>query len=166
MADALSRIETIHQTLQLETLVKEQKEDKELTKILRDTDKLKLMKIPILGSTETVACDTSIPIVRPYVPKNLRRQAFLSLHGLAHPGIRTSAKLIKQRYIWPGIQQDCIQWAQSCIQCQRAKVTKHNHAPARTIEQLTQRFQHIATARTLSVHYQHQRDIATAIINS
>ncbi|KMQ85815.1 gag-pol polyprotein [Lasius niger] len=143
VADALSRVETIHPALQLETLAKEQKEDKELVEILKDTEKLRLTQIPIPGTTETVACDTSTPIVRPYVPKNLRRQAFLSLHGLAHPGTRTSARLVKQRYVWPGIQQDCIRWTRSCIQCQRTKVTKHNHAPTGTFSLPTQRFHHI-----------------------
>lgn len=143
VADALSRVETIHQALQLETLAKDQKEDKELTEILENPDKIRLTQIPIPGSMETVACDANTPIIRPYVPKSLRKQVFLSLHGLAHPGTRASARLVKQRYIWPGIQQDCIRWARSCIPCQKAKVTKHNHAPTGTIEQPTQRFQHI-----------------------
>lgn len=89
----------MQQALQLETVAQEQKKDKELLDILNDVDKIKLTQMPTPGSTDTIACDTSTPIIRPYVPKSLRRQAFLSLHGLAHPGIRASAKLVKQCYV-------------------------------------------------------------------
>ena len=52
-----------------------------------------------------------------------------SLHGLSHPGIRATQKLITSRFVWPGINSDVRRWARSCIQCQRAKVQRHSSAP-------------------------------------
>jgi len=88
-------------------------------------------------------CDTSTPIVRPYVPKSLRKQVFQYLHDLAHPGIKASVKLVMQRFIWLGIQQDCTEWVRGCIKCQKAKITRHNQTIPGTFEKPTQRFQHI-----------------------
>lgn len=47
------------------------------------------------------------------------------MHGLAHPGVRSTEKLITSRFVWPGISKDVRQWTQSCISCQRAKVNRH-----------------------------------------
>lgn len=33
-----------------------------------------------------------------------RRRVFDTLHNIAHPGIRATAKLISDRYVWPGMQ--------------------------------------------------------------
>ncbi|GBP69248.1 hypothetical protein EVAR_56792_1 [Eumeta japonica] len=44
---------------------------------------------------------------------------------MSHPGIRTSRKLMAERYFWPNMNRDVGSWAKSWIQCQRAKVQIH-----------------------------------------
>jgi len=56
---------------------------------------------------------------------------FDSLHGLSHPGIRATQKLITARYVWPGINTDVRRWTRTCLHCQRAKVQRHcNPSPS------------------------------------
>jgi hypothetical protein len=43
----------------------------------------------------------------PYVPAPLLLQVFQSLHDLSYPGSKATAKLVAQRFVWPGIQKDC-----------------------------------------------------------
>ncbi|XP_032689768.1 uncharacterized protein LOC116853023 [Odontomachus brunneus] len=82
-------------------------------------------------------------LARPFVTKAFRQQVFQSLHGLAHPGVKASAKLVSQRYIWSNIQKDCRGWAQACIPCQQNKVHRHVQSPVGTFTTPTQRFEHI-----------------------
>ncbi|KMQ85849.1 gag-pol polyprotein [Lasius niger] len=145
VADTLSRVETISKATSYEALAQTQEEDEQLRDILNADKGLKLTKIPLPGSAKGLYCDTSTPITRPYVPEALRHQIFLTLHNLAHPGTKASAKLVTQRYVWPQAQKDCIQWARACIQCQRSKITRHNNSPVGSFMKPTQRFQHIHT---------------------
>lgn len=145
VADTLSRVEAIQKAVQLETLAHEQKKDNEMKEILAAGKGLKLTEVPTPGTATTVYCDTSTAITRPYVLRSFRQQAFQSLHGLAHPGRKTSAKLVMQKYVWPHIQQDCMKWARTCIQCQKSKVTRHNNTPCGNFVHPTRRFQHIHT---------------------
>jgi hypothetical protein len=57
---------------------------------------------------------------RPYIPASLRLQVFRSIHDLSHPGTKTTAKLIAQRFVWPDIQRDCRTWARTCQACQKS----------------------------------------------
>ena len=65
------------------------------------------------------------------------------LHLLAHPGIRATLRLIRQRYIWPGINKDIRNWTRSCIPCQQAKVTRHTFSPIGTFPSTDTRYDHI-----------------------
>ncbi|KMQ86204.1 pol polyprotein [Lasius niger] len=143
VADALSRIEAIQKTVSIEDIAAAQKEDEELQILIQKKQGLKLNKIKIPGTARNIYCDTETPTTRPYVPKPLRKQVFHSLHGLAHPGTKASARLVAERYVWPQIRKDCITWAKTCTQCQRSKVTRHNMAPLGKFKNPTARFQHI-----------------------
>ena len=88
-------------------------------------------------------CDVSGDIVRPHVPKSLRRDIFNSLHGLSHPGICITQKLVTTRFVWPSMNQDCRTWTRQCIPCQRCKVTRHVSSPVGTFGTLAGRFEHI-----------------------
>jgi len=147
VADTLSRVEAINKAPDFEELAKSQLEDPELAEILKRNNKLslKLTRIPIPGSTATLYCDTSTPIARPYVTQPYRSQVFQTLHGLSHPGIKATTKLITQRYVWPNIQADCRKWARACLPCQKAKVHRHTVTPTGNFMGPTQRFQHIHT---------------------
>lgn len=72
-----------------------------------------------------------------------RRNVFNSLHNLSHPGIRASARLVSERYVWPSMQRDCRIWARSCLHCQRAKVTRHVTSPLGQFAQPSARFRHV-----------------------
>ncbi|KMQ94111.1 gag-pol polyprotein [Lasius niger] len=139
IADTLSQVESIHRAIHPETLAQEQEKDNKIKEILAANKGLKLTQIPVPESATAVYCDTTSPITRPYVPKSLRRQVFQSLHDLAHPGKRATAKLIMQRYVWPHIQQDCMKWARAYIHCQKSKITRHNNTTVGSFIQPTKR---------------------------
>jgi hypothetical protein len=50
-------------------------------------------------------------------------------HDLSHPGTKATAKLVAQRFMWPGMQKDCRTWARVCQACQRSKVSHHAVTP-------------------------------------
>ncbi|KMQ83185.1 gag pol polyprotein [Lasius niger] len=143
VADALSRVEAIQEAVDFEKLAKSQKTDDELQQILQSDSALKLKEIPIPGTEIKLYCDAEAQIPRPFVTGSYRKQIFQSLHGLSHPGVKATTKLVMQRFVWPGIQQDCRKWSQACLQCQRAKVTRHNKTPTGNFQTPTRRFEHI-----------------------
>lgn len=118
VADALSRVEELVTPVSLETLAQSQKSDPELEKLLNEGSSLRLQKLHIPGSRVPLYCDTSTPTSRPFVPKPLRKQVFDSLHSLSHPGTNASAKLVAERFVWPGVRKDCRDWSRACIPCQ------------------------------------------------
>lgn len=100
-------------------------------------------QVQIPGTTTQIYCDTKTATKRPYVTQSLRRQAFDSLHGLAHPGVKATVKLVTQKFVWPNIKKDCANWARACMPCQRAKITRYNRALIGNFKQPSRRFQHI-----------------------
>ena len=131
-ADALSRIEVsaLHaNTIDFQAMANAQKEDPALDQLQTESSSLDLQPIPLPFTEVTLVCDMSTGIPRPFVPEAFRRKVFDSLHGLSHPGIRATQKLITTRYVWPGINSDVRQWARTCLQCQRSKVHRHTISP-------------------------------------
>ena len=86
-------------------------------------------------------CDTSTNSPRPFVPSSLRVDIINSLHNLSHPGNKSTAKLVKQRYFWPNIDKDVKEFVKNCLNCQRAKVQRHTKSPVSAISAPTDRFQ-------------------------
>jgi len=41
------------------------------------------------------------PTARPFITKSFRRADFNIVHRPSHPGIKTTKKLVKQRFVWP-----------------------------------------------------------------
>jgi cleavage and polyadenylation specificity factor subunit 1 len=143
VADTLSRVESVASLATPEALAAAQDEDKELTTLLSGTTALQLQRIHIPGTAVTLYCDTAGVKPRPYVPSPLRRQVFDSLHSLSHPGIKATAKLVSQRFVWPAIQKDCRTWARACQACQRSKVSRHTITSLGNFSLPTARFLHI-----------------------
>ena len=116
VADALSRICSLTQIdgKDLVKLARLQKEDTELQKELSKTT-LQITEKPLGIGRDTILCDISTSTPRPIVPKSYRRNVFNTLHGLSHPGIRTTVKLITSRFCWPGINKEVREWAQKCL---------------------------------------------------
>lgn len=143
VADTLSRIEELGTPVSLETLAQNQASDPELQDLLNKGSALKLQKLTVPGSQVPLYCDVSTSTSRPYVPKFLRKQVFDSLHSLSHPGSNASAKLVSERFVWPGVRKDCRDWARSCLPCQRAKVNRHVTSPLGTYNLPRARFKQI-----------------------
>ncbi|MEG2138194.1 MAG: reverse transcriptase domain-containing protein, partial [Oscillospiraceae bacterium] len=91
----------------------------------------------------TLYGDVSTGGFRPLVPVALRRTVYDSLHAPAHPGARASRRLVSARFVWPGLAADVTRWAAECLNCQRAKVTKHVHLPPEKIALPDRRFSHL-----------------------
>jgi transposase InsO family protein len=143
VADTLSRIEEVCDPIDFNLLAKLQNSNKELAHYLAEESSLRIKKIKIPGSVVELYCDVSTSTPRPFIPKQLRKQVFDSLHTLCHPGANASAKLVAQRYVWPQIRKDCRDWSRSCLACQRTKVVRHVKAPLGTIDLPSARFKYV-----------------------
>jgi hypothetical protein len=49
--------------------------------------------------------DISTGAFRPLVPPAFRDSAAASLHGVAHPGVEATVKLVTSKFCWPGIRK-------------------------------------------------------------
>ncbi|KAH9588245.1 hypothetical protein MS3_00000130 [Schistosoma haematobium] len=85
----------------------------------------------------------SIPRDRQRNKSAYRRLVFDALHGLSHPGIAATLRLIAARYVWPSMNKDVRMWAKQCLQCQRSKVHRHVAAPLGTFATPDARFDHV-----------------------
>ena len=144
VADTLSRVECITAPVSAEAMAAAQETDEELLALLTGTTSLHLQKVHIPGSTVGLYCDTAGAKPRPYVPASLRRQVFDSNHCLSHPGIKASAKLVSQRFVWPAIRKDCRTWSRASQPCQGSKIYRHTVTPFGNFP--------LPTARFLNIH--------------
>ena len=136
VADALSRIETNAllsgqpPVVDFLAMAKAQAVDPQIRALQSSpASPFKVEAIPLPTGKDIILCDTSTGSQRPLVPSQWRRTVFESLHGLSHPGIRATQRLITARYVWPGINADVRRWARSCTQCQRSKIQRHTVTP-------------------------------------
>ena len=136
VADALSRIETNTlltgqpPNVDFAAMAKTQATDPHIRSLQSSPSSALIVEaVPLANAADPLYCDTSTGSHRPLVPLPWRRIVFESLHGLSHPGIRATQKLITARFVWPGINSDVRRWTRSCIQCQRAKIQRHTSAP-------------------------------------
>lgn len=144
VADALSRIESITSAIDYNELAISQSSDKELKELLTASDtSLQLKRVNWVNSDVQVYCDIGTGRIRPFITTPFRRQAFATIHELSHPGIKATVKLVKQRFVWPSMEKDCREWVRSCIQCQRAKISKHVSSPIGNFALPSVRFEHV-----------------------
>lgn len=103
--------------------------DQELKNLLKGSTSLKLSKVEFPlefpESKISLVCDTSTDVMRPYIPVIHRKLVFDIIHGLSHPGVKPTTKLIKAKFIWASINKDVAFWVKNCIPCQASKVTRH-----------------------------------------
>ncbi|XP_014211031.1 uncharacterized protein LOC106641211 [Copidosoma floridanum] len=154
VADALSRINTIAMpsVIDPEVISKAQAEDQELEHLFLDP-RIDLQPLTIDG--HLIHCETSTGVVRPYLPKKLRRTSFEVLHNLSHPSMRATARLVAQKFRggpsahlsiltpWPKLRKGVTQWVQQCEPCQRSKVHHHNRSALGDFDIPNGRFDHI-----------------------
>lgn len=144
-ADCLSRIYRVQvHTLDYEELAKEQENCKELKKLIEENNtSLQLRQLQVPNTFAKVFCDVSSTHVRPFVPEKFRRTIIEKIHRISHPSIRTTTKLIKERFVWSNMGTDIAYIVKRCIPCQRSKVGRHNKSPLAPIAPPSARFQHI-----------------------
>ena len=147
-ADALSRINnttTAPPVVDFHEIAKAQLTDNELKQLRSSStpSSLKLQPIPLSNSSETILCDMSTGVPRPFIPTKFRRILFDALHSLSHPGIRATRRLMTARYVWPDINKNVTLWARTCQQCQRSKVQRHTKTSLSTFSNPDARFDHV-----------------------
>lgn len=136
VADCLSRpiYATYVDSFDLPGLASAQVNDEELESL---KDRLKIFQVtPDLK----LYCDMSTPVPRPYVPLSQRHEIISFLHSLSHPGVKTTIKLVKQRYYFPFIDKMVKEYINNCTDCQRSKINVHTKSPIETISAPTDRF--------------------------
>jgi cleavage and polyadenylation specificity factor subunit 1 len=92
---------------------------------------------------QTLFGDVSTGKFRPFLPAAFRADACAALHGLHHPGIRGTKKLLCASFCWPGISKDAGLFARNCLQCQRGKIHRHITVQAAHVPVPIRRFAHI-----------------------
>ena len=144
-ADALSRlhVNTLSTPgIRLSDLARKQAEDPNLRVVVQDSS-LTLQNMPLPDDAGTILCDVSTSHPRPLVPESERRAIFDHFHGISHPGIRATVKLISDRFVWPRMRADISNWSRSCQQCQRSKVHRHTITAPGTFLAPDARFHHV-----------------------
>ena len=104
---------------------------------------LKLADIQWSDGSFTVLSDTSTGNPRPVIPENWKRKIFNMVHTLAHPGARTTRRMVSSKFVWHGLAKEVSGWAKKCIKCQLSKVQTHIKAPLQKFEAVSKRFQHV-----------------------
>ena len=126
VADHLSRPQLNAITVDafdFEAIAKHQLSDPEIDRV---KDKLKTHH---LASGTEILCDSALNVPRPYVPIAFRNRVFDELHNIAHPGVKSSQSLVKQRYFWPGMDKFIKEKVKHCVSCQQSKITRHTKSP-------------------------------------
>jgi transposase InsO family protein len=145
VADALSRIEinAVHTGIDYEQMARDQLQDPELPAYRTAITNLRFEDVQFSPGGAKLCCDTSTGTPRPLVPAIWRKRVFDILHGLSHPGVRTSQKIVAAKFVWHGQNKQVGEWARQCIACQRAKVQTHTRAPLQEFAVPDKRFSHL-----------------------
>jgi len=88
-------------------------------------------------------CDIATGVLRPLVPVQQRNKIFHMMHGLSHPGIRATKRLISSRFVWDGCAADVALWCRNCQDCARGKVTVQEKTEPAQIPVPAARFSHV-----------------------
>lgn len=146
VADTLSRESVVDWKDKLDflSIAVAQEEDVELQNLVTlDADSSRFVKRNVPGSGKAIVGVLSSGKFRPFIPSQFRELVLTKMHGVAHPGIKGTASLVKDRFFWPKIQRDCAEFVKVCIACQRSKVGRHTKSPLGSYQLATERFQHV-----------------------
>jgi len=92
---------------------------------------------------EKLLGDVSTGRFRPLLPPSFREAACAALHGVHHPGIRGTKRLVCASFCWPRMSCFAGAVAKNCVFCQKAKVHRHVALEAVHIPVPHRRFEHI-----------------------
>ena len=146
VADALSRASVnavILEGVDYAAMAASQKNDPDVHAYRTAITSLQLEDIPFRPNNITLLCDISTGRPRPIVPTGRRRKVFNLIHGLSHPSVCTTRKLMTDKFMWHGIRKHVGLWAKACIPCQTSKVQSHIRAPLEKFVVPHRRFDHI-----------------------
>ena len=108
---------------------------------LRSNSKMQIKHVKI--DNVEVYCDLSTGVLRPLVPVAERKTIFTAIHGLAHPGVRATRRMLTSRFIWDGCAADVNAWCRDCQGCATGKVTTQERTAVEPIQLPAARFQHV-----------------------
>ena len=148
IADTLSRgeisaITSPHPGVYYDAMAAAQRTDEGITSVRTATTSLVIRDVPLGNNGELICCDISTGRHRPLVHDTWQRTVSDAVHGLSHPSIRTTKKMVAAKFVWPGLQKQVGIWAKACLHCQAAKVRRHTTAPLDQFTPATRRFDHI-----------------------
>ena len=145
VADALSRaaIEEVRLGVDFGKMAELQQQDAETMAYRTAVTALRWEDIAVDDGQRKLLCDVSTGVPRPLVPAAMRREVFDVVHGLSHPGTSATVRIMTSKFVWHGIAKDVRAWACGCIECQTAKVHRHNKAPLQKFDRATTRFTHV-----------------------
>ena len=64
------------------------------------------------------------------VPRCLVPQVLQFFHGISHGGGKATLRLVRARFIWSRMSDDCLSFVRSCSSCQASKIVRHVHSPS------------------------------------
>ena len=145
VADCLSRAVAgaVHLGLDYGSMAAEQATDPDVQACRSSTTGLRLQDVTFDDAGTTLLCDISMGSPRPVVPAKWRRPVFDAIHALSHPGTKASQRLVAAKFVWHGLKRDVRDWANTCVECQRAKVHRHTKAPLEQFQVPERRFDHV-----------------------
>ena len=125
VADCLSRNTTGTNTLDnvvlgidYAAMARAQTQDTDVQAFQTAITGLTIRPIQIHNSGPVLLCDVSLGHPRPIVPPTFQRQVFEAIHNLAHPGRKSTVKLVANKFVWHGVKKQVNKWAQECLACQ------------------------------------------------
>ena len=62
-------------------------------------------------------CDVSTGTPRPLEPDTVKMDIFSALHGISHPGVRATRRMISTRFVWKNLNSYIKMWCESCEEC-------------------------------------------------
>lgn len=145
MLSRLPEIDALTQNeICFENLKKEQ-ENEILNGVLDKQFKAKynIKEIEVPGRDFKILCEMTGNRPRPYIPQTMRGIIVEKIHSLAHPGVRSSRKILQKMYFWPRMSGDINQLVSECVKCQKGKVTVYTKSPNIEIGIPKGRFEHI-----------------------
>ena len=128
--------------IDFDEIAREQLNDAE-TRAIRGDSATGLRLVDVPHNDLHLLCDESTGRLRPFVPATCRRRIYEVVHGLSHPGIQATKKLVAAKFVWPKIGTDVTRWARACARCQASKIHRHVKAPLATFAPVQRRFEHI-----------------------
>ena len=150
VADCLSRNTTGTNTLDnvvlgidYAAMARAQTQDTDVQAFQTAITGLTIRPIQIHNSGSVLLCDVSLGHPRPIVSRTFQRQVFEAIHNLAHPGRKSTVKLVANKFVWHGVKKQVNKWAQECLACQTSKIQSHVRSPVIKIPVTAKKFSHI-----------------------